>query len=121
MSEAKTYTTTKLCGPRVAGIPVEAGKAGTKLDLTPEQAESDLREGAIVEKDGKLSDGFGKKSGKIDALHAGIAEERARFEAVRAGAPPSPAAPVAEAPAEPVAVPPPDAGKTAAKAAATDA
>ncbi len=47
MAETKTYTVTKLAGPKVAGRAVSHGQ---ELELTEAQAASELLSGAIVEK-----------------------------------------------------------------------
>lgn len=120
MAETKDFITTTLCGRRVAGRAVEAGKADQPLQLTAAEAEYELGQGTIVPKDKKLADAFGGESKKISELHAGIAAEEARYAAVRAGRPS--AATVADEPAAAeaaVPAPPPAAPAGGAKAAAT--
>lgn len=70
MTELKTYTVTKLAGPKVAG---QAAKAGDELQLTEAQARTELLAGALVEKtkDGETAKADPLKgSEKLDDIRA---------------------------------------------------
>ena len=106
MTELKTYTVTKLAGPKVAG---QAAKAGDEMQLTEAQARTELLAGAIVE---GAKDSEGAK--RADPLAGSQKLDDIQARAVGLEKAPKPEAPAGEAASA-------DAGKTrGAKPAATE-
>lgn len=95
-ANTKTYVVTELAGPKVAGRRVTKSM---ELQLTEEEARSELLEGAIVEKGKGLHRAFTEKTAKSEK-----ALEAAALPALEEPAAPGEAAPgeaAAPAPAKP--------------------